>query len=411
MESQPTLLSAEDRAILELEGPTVAGHTCKVILIGGDAPGFDELSARVVERLPEVPELRLRLSTGSGPPAWVATEPEPGEHLSFEQQKLDADRLREWIGERFRLRLDRRRPLWAIDAAPTSDGRLAVVWRLHHALADGTTAIRLARELLWDLSATTPAPPHAGVRETDADRRRGHLAAFVRRELSESVRQSPFAGEIGAEREVAFCGLSLRALHDAAKELAGATVNDAVLCVVGGAVGRWLGPAVADRSIRLRVPVSLHHEGDDAGNRDSFFTLPVAVDGPPEQRLRAIATATAERKHDHDAERLDELVHGAHGRAVAHAFSRLQAGARSFALCVSNVPGPRQPVEVCGAPVEGLYSLAEIGRSHALRVAVVSLADRLGFGLCADPGIVPRLPELAEGIEAEAEQLIAATAR
>jgi hypothetical protein len=43
-------LSAEDRAILALEGPTVGGHTCKTIVLGSPAPTVEqlrELSARV----------------------------------------------------------------------------------------------------------------------------------------------------------------------------------------------------------------------------------------------------------------------------------------------------------------------------------------------------------------------------
>lgn len=77
-------------------------------------------------------------------------------------------------------------------------------------------------------------------------------------------------------------------------------------------------------------------------------------------------------------------------------------------MSVSNVPGPRSRVAVLGAPVDALYSIAEIGERHALRVAVVSLAGRLYFGFCADPGIVDDLQLMAEGVEAEAAELIAA---
>jgi hypothetical protein len=80
---------------------------------------------------------------------------------------------------------------------------------------------------------------------------------------------------------------------------------------------------------------------------------------------------------------------------------------RSFALNVSNVPGPRQPVNVLGIPVRALYSLAEIREHHALRVAVVSLADTLNFGLSADPTLLADVDQLAKDIEAEASSLIA----
>ena len=80
---------------------------------------------------------------------------------------------------------------------------------------------------------------------------------------------------------------------------------------------------------------------------------------------------------------------------------------RSFALNVSNVPGPRHPVAVLGAPVQAMYTLAEIREHHALRIAVVSLASTLNFGLVADPTLLADVDHLASGIQAEAATLTA----
>ena len=54
-----------------------------------------------------------------------------------------------------------------------------------------------------------------------------------------------------------------------------------------------------------------------------------------------------------------------------------------------------------GVPVRALYSLAEIGERHALRVAVVSLAGTLNVGLVADPTLLPDVGGLAGGMQAE----------
>ncbi len=59
-----------------------------------------------------------------------------------------------------------------------------------------------------------------------------------------------------------------------------------------------------------------------------------------------------------------------------------------------------------GCRHDALYSLAEIGRRHALRVSVLSLADTLRFGLCADPTLLPGVEHLAEAIEDEADALV-----
>jgi hypothetical protein len=271
--------------------------------------------------------------------------------------------------------------------------------------------MRFAEAVLWDGDrdppvARRPAPP-----AHDADRH-VRLAAFVRHEVELAPRPSPFDGKIGHAREVAFAGAPLRALHDAARRLADATVNDAVLAAVAGGLRGWIQHHHGHLGrVRVKVPVSLHHAGDGEGNRDSFFTLELPL-GEPDAvgRLAAVRAATAERKACHDAETLDVLMRDL-ARAspqLEHFCRRLEASPRTFALNVSNVPGPARQVRVLGAPVEAVYSLAEIGERHALRIAVVSLGGQLNFGFCSDPAIVGDLDLLASGVEAEASALLAA---
>ena len=57
-----------------------------------------------------------------------------------------------------------------------------------------------------------------------------------------------------------------------------------------------------------------------------------------------------------------------------------------------------------GARVTELYSLAEIRERHALRIAVVSLGERLNFGLTADPTLLPDVDQLADQIRGRRER-------
>ena len=419
---EPLPLSSEDRAILELEGPEIAGHTCKVVVIGAGAPSAAELRELIAARIAAAPMLTMRLAGSELEPIWA---PDPTFDLARhvgEREGVVADaELASVVASIFEQRLPRDRPLWRIDVLPLADGGTALIWRLHHALADGTAAMRFARELLWDreeaaatASSTVPASAakHAALdHEADA-RRRAHLAGFIRREFAEARHRSPFDGVVGARRAIGFASTAMAPLHDAAKSLAGATLNDAVVSTVGGALRRWLETSHgALGSLRLRVPVSLHHEGDDAGNRDSFFTVPVPLgEADPVARLRAVNRETTARKREHDAEEMDSVLRGLSGSAphLSHLVERLEAGPRSFAACVSNVPGPRTDVAVAGAPVRSLHSIAEIGRRHGLRIAVVSQAQSLNFGICADPAIVADPGSIAATIEAEAGALISA---
>jgi hypothetical protein len=247
----------------------------------------------------------------------------------------------------------------------------------------------------------------------DEGRRRAHLAGFLRREYARGERHSPFDGRIGGRREVAFATVALADLHDAAKALAGATVNDAILAIVAGAVGRWVRQRHGDLgTIRVRVPVSLHHEGDALANHDSFFSVALPLnERDPVVRLRAAHAATAERKEDHDAQYRERLLRElAEVPPLKQLLTRLERSPRRFALSISNVPGPPRPVSVLEQPVVHLHSIAEIGERHALRVAAISLSGILCFGLCADADLIDRLHLLAEGIEAEARELLAAAA-
>ncbi len=410
-------LSPEDRAILELECATVAGHTCKVVRLGPGPLDIDRLRARVAERIAITPALTRRLGGSAASPAWVADKGfDVADHVrpAAVPGPVDRSELLALVAHAFEQRLDRSRPLWRMDVVALSGGGSALVWLIHHSLADGTAAVRYARALLWDdgPEATMTAAQAKAAHSGDEARRRAHLAGFLRREYASTEHRSPFDGTIGAHREVAFAAVSLPALHEAAKVLDGATVNDAILTIVAGAVGRWLRARHGHLgSIRVRVPVSLHHEGDAIANRDSFFSVGLPLNEPnPLVRLRAVHAATRERKSAHDAEHREQLLRELAGVSppLEHFVARLENSPRRFALSVSNVPGPRAPVSVLGAPVEHLHSLAEIGERHALRVAALSFAGLLCFGLCADPGLVDRLQSMADALEEEAQELCAA---
>ncbi len=249
----------------------------------------------------------------------------------------------------------------------------------------------------------------------------------VIRELPRPWLASPFDGTVSGRRSVAFATASLAGVHRAAAAEE-ATVNDAVLSVIAGGLRRWEAPHHGRLArVRVKVPVSLHAPGaelprqpgartatrEQAGNRDSFFCLDLPL-GPatPSERLSAIRRETAVRKQGQDAQLLDSfLARLAGNRRLSQLAERLLASPRSFALNVSNVHGPREPVAVLGVPVTGMYTLAEIRGRHALRVSVVSLAGTLGFGFVADPTLLPDVDQLAASVQAEAELLTGTSPR
>jgi hypothetical protein len=214
---------------------------------------------------------------------------------------------------------------------------------------------------------------------------------------------TPLGDRIGRRRTVAFAEAPLGAMKEAGKAIDdGVTVNDVVLAIVAGGVGRWLAQVQGPMDgIRAKVPVSLHHIGDALANHDSYFFVDLPVAEPDvAKRVITINRETRERKLDHDAETLYWLGH--------HSIvSRWAMSPHVFTFNVSNVCGPAGEIYVLGARVSGMYSLAEIGRHHALRVSVISSGGSLFFGLCADADAVDDLDVLADGISAAIDALLA----
>jgi Wax ester synthase/diacylglycerol acyltransferase catalytic domain/WS/DGAT C-terminal domain len=412
-------LSVDDAQILRLESAAIKGHTGKVLILAPDSEGrpasASQLRARISQRMGTFPRLSQRVAEprlGLGRPAWVeapdvdldwhVAEPERADPLSDEE-------LRQAVGELLSERLDHTRPLWRLDVLPLTGGRVAVIARIHHAMADGVSAIRLAAGLLWDEDSTSPTPHPAvhtaspgSVKPAQAGEARilVRLPTALWRELRPG-RDTKLDQHIGPSREVAWTSFPLERLkriEHAAPE--GATVNDVVLAVVAGGLRHWL-PEVGGiaEDLRIQCPVCLHAREEAAGqlgNRDSFMNvdLPIAEEDAAE-RLRLINAETREKKFDHDADTLYAFFHAiGRFRPLYKGVTRLTSGPREFALSVSNVPGPRQRALILGHAVEEFCSFAEPADRHALRISVISLGGELAFGLCSDPEAISHLDGL-----------------
>jgi WS/DGAT/MGAT family acyltransferase len=422
-------LSEDDAQILRLESPVIKGHTGKVLIVApgsdGQALSVKGLRDRVGERMAAFPRLSQRVEEprlGLGRPAWVdvpeldldwhLAEPDHADPLSDEE-------LRRAAGDLLSERLDHTRPLWRFDALPLTGERTALVGRIHHAMADGVSAIRLVSGLLWDADTDAPlhptgeapaenskpgSPARSAQPARPAEAREARILVRLPGALWRELRpgaDSDLDRHIGSAREVAWTTFPLARLkrieHGAGD---GVTVNDVVLAVVAGGLRRWM--VNGDRSsqdLRVQCPVCLHarEEAKAAlGNRDSFMNLDLPISEPdPATRLRMINTETSERKLDHDADALYAFFHAlGRFRPLYRGVTRLTSGPREFALSVSNVPGPRQRPLMLGHAIEQFSSFAEPADRHALRVSILSLGGELAFGLCSDPEAITDLDGL-----------------
>lgn len=428
-----TPLDVEDARILALESGPIRGHTVTVLIVD-DAPGDGvehALRAEVAQRLPAVTRWRQRLVSAPGTATGLAWQDDPdfdiARHVRAVRggEPIGETDLRRIAAEVMREALDRERPLWTLDIVPRlAGGQWAILWKVHHALADGVTKMRAGARLLWTEQRSEARAPRPRP-SADPGRSSRPLATLighrglVLRNLRRVWQLSPLAAEVGSERATAFARCTLDELRRLGKAIAPeVTINDVLLALVAGALRRWLHAEEAPPArMKAQVPVSMHPhlaEDDPCGNRDSFLFVELPLkEADPVARVRAVSKATRKRKNRQDARAIAALRQSL-GRApdpVKRALQRFVQGPHEYSLNVSNVPGPSGPIQVLGRRVDAMYPLAEIAPHHALRVAALSLDGSLFIGLCADPRVIRDLDVLADGIRVSLDELRASVQR
>jgi diacylglycerol O-acyltransferase len=155
-------LSSLDLSFLCLEGIDTPMHLSAVLIfrpaIGpGQADTAERLASVLRSRAAAMPRLRRRLGSVHVPPggaAWVEDPDfDPARHVR--RSSLPAPggptELAARTGELLAVALDRRRPLWELHVLDgLADDTVAVLVKIHHALADGLRALLLGMALFDD---------------------------------------------------------------------------------------------------------------------------------------------------------------------------------------------------------------------------------------------------------------------
>jgi diacylglycerol O-acyltransferase len=128
-------------------------------------PDFEHFRKQVAAAVVEVPRLMERVVGGLGrlqPPVW---RPDPEFDLDFHVRKVALPapgtmrQLQDMVAQIYQDPYDRTRPLWMYFVIEgLEDGGAAMVWKIHHTVADGTGAARLS-EAFIQLTRDAPEPP------------------------------------------------------------------------------------------------------------------------------------------------------------------------------------------------------------------------------------------------------------
>jgi diacylglycerol O-acyltransferase len=230
--------------------------------------------------------------------------------------------------------------------------------------------------------------------------------------------RTSFNGTITGHRSIAYTDVSLDTIKNIKKAVPGATVNDVVLALSGGALRRYLMERgeLPETSLLASVPVSVRSESKRAGRNQvssMFCRLGTDVEDPLE-RITGMATANVNAKEHHKAVPADTLQEWAEFAAprtfglAVRMVSDLRLAERApviHNLVISNVPGPPVPLYFVGSRIDALYPLGPVFHGAGLNITVMSNNGQMHIGAIACSELVPRPWDLIDQFPVELEAM------
>lgn len=476
-------LSGQDAMFLNVDLPHAASHGTMVYIYDQSALGakplrFRQIVRHVESRLDASPMLRRRIVQvpfGLGYPFWVDDDqfdvdfhvrhfalPKPGDWRQF---CIMASRIQARA-------VDLSRPPWEmyviegldhIDGIPK--GSFAILTKIHHAAMDGTAAA----ELTWALHEIRPGdgkkarPVVAAKRPVPAQATTWKLTDTLTRavadNLSATARLAPplarlvprlaasglrsllsstksagagiaprtrFNADVSASRVWDSVTLELAAVKQIKSVVPGATVNDAVIAMIGGAMRRYLldKKELPAKSLVTLAPVNTREKGaqrDASGNTISVVRFPLCTDiEDPIERLAAVRAATAESKAmqsaigARDLTDVQKFIPPATLGLAGRLSTLLGAGGKGplplHNCLVTNVPGPTEPLHMLGAELVYWVGVGPVTDGMSLIWNPTSYREKMFISLTSAPNIVPDPEFLARCLRESFEEMKAAAA-
>ena len=352
-------------------------------------------------------------------------------------------------------RLAWERPLWESTVIEgMRDGRVAMYTKIHHALVDGVSAMRLMQSVLSTDPERRDMPPPWGVmperpkatREQDRPEttlsevstralatamgitaEAAGLPGALIRTLTKSVRNETSALSLFAPRTMlnrSITGSRRFAAQDwpverirAVGKATGTTINDVVIAMCSGALRTYLLEldALPEPSLVAMVPVGLnakqsHLASAEGGNALGSIMVQMGTDRPDAaDRLDAVHRSMVDGKEALSSMTpVQILAMSALGQAPAilTPMLRMQGIVRPpYNVIISNVPGPRTTHYWNGAQLLGTYPLSIPINGMALNITCTSYDGLMCFGLTGCRRTVPHLQRLLTFLDDELRAL------
>ncbi|HEY0973185.1 MAG TPA: wax ester/triacylglycerol synthase family O-acyltransferase [Solimonas sp.] len=334
--------------------------------------------------------------------------------------------------------IDFHRPPWEVHFIEgLEDGGFAMYFKVHHALVDGYTGIKLLGRSLSTDPAETDTPMFfaraPGKRDGQGGSARAPtmeaLLALAREQLGTTrnitralintftpakrggdkslvaplqAPKSILNRKISRNRRFATQQFSVERLKAVAKHYSG-TLNDVVLTLCGGALRRLLleQGALPEQPLTAMLPVNIRPKDDPGGgNAVGAILASLATDvEDPQERLQAIITSTRAAKAQLSGMTKNGIMQYS-ALLMAPMVLSMAPGAAgrvrpAFNLVISNVPGPTQPMYFRGFRMDAYYPLSIPFQGYGLNITVVSYLETLNFGFIGCRDTLPHLQRLA----------------
>lgn len=464
MPAAPERMSRVDTAWLRMDNSVNLMMICGVWLLT-PAITLEAVRERIGAKLLKYDRFRQKVVQDALGASWVedddfdlanhvvpeVLDPEPGETERQALQRL--------CGRLATTPLDHARPLWQFHFVEHYEGGSALVARIHHCIGDGIALI----SVMMSITDGGSDPPRRRRREpAAAPTGPEDIAAAILEPLTditvkaiglygEGVARSldllanptqPVTGTLDLARvgvqvvnDVAALALMaddsptalkgkpvghkvvawgeplpLDEVKAVGKALHG-SVNDVLLACAAGAIGRWLtarGEDVEGKAIRAMVPVNLRplDKAWQLGNRFGLapLVLPIGIANPVE-RVFAVRKRMAELKGSYQP-LLAFGVLAAAGMFVKPVQDLITGlFAKKTTAVMTNVPGPAQPLEFCGATLRQTMFWVPASGEIGVGVSILSYGGGVQFGLITDRALCPEPQAIVDQFQPEFEAL------
>lgn len=415
-------LTGLDASFLYLETPNAPMHISGLSIYDqSTAPGgkvrFKEIVANTNDRMLGLPVMTQKLKTvpmNLDHPYWVtdgAYDPE------FHIRHLALPKPGDWrqlcilISRLHSRPLDRAHPLWELYIIEGLDnvegipaGAFAMFTKTHHAAVDGTSGMELTAAI-HDLSADYARTPKAATIRIDSEpsaielllrsqfnsiRKPFHFISVARNTVPgmakavaglskgrltrvKDVPRTRFNANVSPHRVFDAINVPLDHVKAIKNAVAGATVNDAAITIVGGALRKYLSAhgELPEQSLAAMAPINVRSDKDKSGgNIVASMTVQVRSDiDDPLARLQAVHDSSSRAKELTNAIGAKTMTDysqfipstlTAQAARLASRWGLMNRISPQFNCVITNVPGPPIPLFNTGARMVANYGTGPV---------------------------------------------------